>query len=41
MGYIHIADMIAGNADEEGVMMAFITEALSPERFHSAKREDQ
>ena len=25
MGYIHIADMIAGNADEEGVMMAFIT----------------
>ncbi len=25
MGYIHIADMIAGNADEEGVIMAFIT----------------
>ena len=25
MGYIHIADMIAGTADEEGVMMAFIT----------------
>ena len=25
MGYIHISDMIAGNADEEGVMMAFIT----------------
>ena len=25
MGYIHIADMIAGAADEEGVMMAFIT----------------
>ena len=25
MGYIHIVDMIAGNADEEGVMMAFIT----------------
>ena len=25
MGYIHIADMIAGNADEKGVMMAFIT----------------
>ena len=25
MGYINIADMIAGTADEEGVMMAFIT----------------
>lgn len=25
MGYINIADMIAGSADEEGVMMAFIT----------------
>ena len=25
MGYINIADMIAGHADEEGVMMAFIT----------------
>ena len=25
MGYIHISDMIAGAADEEGVMMAFIT----------------
>ena len=25
MGYIHISDMIAGVADEEGVMMAFIT----------------
>ena len=25
MGYIDIADMIAGSADEEGVMMAFIT----------------
>ena len=25
MGYINIADMVAGTADEEGVMMAFIT----------------
>ena len=25
MGYINVADMIAGSADEEGVMMAFIT----------------
>ena len=25
MGYINVADMIAGTADEEGVMMAFIT----------------
>ena len=25
MGYINVADMVAGTADEEGVMMAFIT----------------
>ena len=25
MGYINVADMVAGSADEEGVMMAFIT----------------
>ncbi|QWT17470.1 cation-translocating P-type ATPase [Collinsella sp. zg1085] len=33
MGYIHIADMIAGGADKEGVTMAFITLSLV-EIFH-------
>ena len=34
MGYIDIADMIAGNADAEGVTMAFITLSMV-EIFHS------
>ena len=33
MGYINIADMIAGTADEEGVTMAFITLSMV-EIFH-------